>query len=223
MLFLREFYNPDEYVESVLVENKQSGEKDVIVKGIYAQANVKNRNGRIYPEEYMDRELYKLQKQIAENRLTGELDHPKEPEVKLANAAFKIVSLKKDGSNYIGEGKIMKDVPRGQIAYGLAKEGVKFGASTRALGSLKESKGANYVQNDLNWLTIDLVADPSAPEAFVDSIMEQTEYFFDGEKYVVDKIKTYKKQLDEAVKNEHSKKAINEKVTNLFEDFISTI
>lgn len=219
MKLLREFFNPGESdVKSVLVENKETGEKDVYIKGIFGQADSVNRNGRSYPEAIMDRELYKLQKQIAEGRLTGELDHPEKPEMKLANAAFKITSLKKDGKNYIGEGRIMKDVPRGAIAYGLAKEGIQFGVSTRALGSLKEQNGVNVVQPDLMWITADIVGDPSCKDAMVETIYEGKEWLIEDGIIKEDTLVTLQNELKSLTTSQ-----LKEGTVKIFNDFMKLI
>jgi hypothetical protein len=219
MKILREFFEPTE-TENVLVEGK-NGEKDIFVKGVFAQAETKNRNGRIYPNTIMERELYKLQKMIAEDKLTGELDHPEKPEVLLQNAAIKILNLQKNGNNVIGEARIMKSTPKGGIAYGLAKEGIKFGTSTRGLGSLQEKEGINVVQEDFNWLTNDLVADPSAPDAWVDSIMEQADYYIEKGYIKENVVGTYKNRLANISKEEGEN--LKEKTVKLFDNFLKEI
>jgi hypothetical protein len=124
MRLLREFYTPSE-VNTLIVEHASSGEKNVYINGVFAEAETKNKNGRIYPIAVMEREAYKLKKLIAEGKLTGELDHPEKPEILLQNAAIKITSLTQQGNQFIGEAKILKDTPKGAIAYALAKEGIK--------------------------------------------------------------------------------------------------
>ena len=218
MLFLREYFSPSDGVKSMLVENKETGEKDVYIKGVFTEADSKNRNNRIYPEHLLDREMYKLQKQIAEGSLTGELDHPAEPEPKLANAAFKIISIQKEGKTYIGEGKIMKEVPRGKIAYGLAKEGIQFGVSSRSLGSVKNKNGIMEVQDDLNWLTCDLVGDPSCQKAMVETIFEQKEWLIEDGIVKEDVLATLNKQLKSLTTSQ-----LKEGTISIFESFIRSI
>lgn len=219
MEFLREFIKPDSgLISNVLVENTSTADKDIFIKGIYMQADVRNENGRVYPEEYMDREIRKLQQVITEKSLLGELDHPEHPEGSLQNAAFKITSLKKDGTNYLGEGKILKDIPKGLIAYNLAKEGIKFGVSSRAVGSTTLIEGVRHVNSDLNVISVDLVSSPSAPEAWVDSIMESKEYYIENGVIKEDVMGTYYKKIHALPKAQ-----LNEGVTKLFEDFISEI
>jgi len=219
MRLLREFHSPLD-TESYIKEDDK-GNKNVFIKGIFAQAETKNKNGRIYPNSILERECYKLQKMIAEDKLTGDLDHPKEPEVLLKNAAIKILSLKKDGSNYVGEARIMKSVPNGAIAYGLAKEGIKFGTSTRGLGTLKEKEGTNYVNEDYNWLTNDVVADPSAPDAWVDCIMEKTDFYIENG-YIKENVAiTYKNRISNLNKEEGV--TIKEKLIGLYDNFLKEI
>jgi len=215
MKLLREFYSPHE-TDNLLVE--QDGEKHIRIKGIFAQSNLKNKNGRYYSEEILDRELYKLQKQIAESKLTGELDHPEKPEIILKNAAIKIESLKKDKANYVGEAKIMKSTPNGAIAWGLAKEGIKFGTSTRGLGTLEEKEGISYVKEDYSWLTNDLVADPSAPDAWVESILEQADWYIENGYIKENVVETYKNKLHKL-----SKEELSEGVAKMFQEFLNDI
>ena len=219
MKIIREFYSSQE-TESYLKE-EADGEKNIFVKGIFAQSETKNKNGRIYESGTLDRELYKLQKMIAEDRLTGELDHPKEPEVLLKHAAMKIISLKKDGNNYVGEAKIMKSVPNGAIAYGLAKEGIKFGTSTRGLGTLEDRDGTSYVKEDYNWLTNDLCADPSCEVAWVESIMEKADYYIDNG-YIKENVhETYMNRLKNISKEEGN--TLKDKTIKLYNEFLQEI
>jgi len=177
MKFLREFVQADE-LENI-VESKD-GEKRVRLKGIFTEAESKNKNGRIYPLSILEREMYKLQQRIISTGLTGELDHPERPDYCLANAAFKIDGIKQDGNLFLGEGTILKDTEKGKTAYFLAKAGIKMGISSRALGSLNEKDGVNYVCEDLNMICFDLVADPSSPSAWLENIMEKTDWIIDN-------------------------------------------
>jgi len=220
MRLLREFTAPHD-CETALLENKTTGERSVIVRGPFAVAEAKNKNGRVYPAEILERECYKLNKMIAENKLTGELDHPEKPDVLLQNAAIKITSLSRSGNNFLGEARIMKETPKGAIAYALAKEGITFGTSTRGLGSTEIRESTTYVKADFNWLTNDLVADPSAPGAWVESIMEKAAYFIE-EGYIKENVhQTYLNKIHNLSKEEGA--SFDAKVLALFESFIKQI
>jgi hypothetical protein len=215
MKILREFYSPDDY-EHVLVENKETGEKDVYVRGIFAQADTKNRNGRVYPKHIMEREVHKLQQYIAEgNVLLGELDHPSSPELKFSDSAIKITKLRMEGNNVLGEAKILKDTAKGKTAYYLAKENVKFATSTRGLGSLNES---GIVQEDFQYFTNDLVSNPSVISCWLESIMESAEWIWDGSILKQDEAATIKQKIKQMPYSE-----LKEGITKLFNDFISKL
>ena len=164
-----------EAVEEVeyICEQKENGDKNYKIKGIFMQADVKNRNGRVYPMEVLEREVAKYNKKfVNEKRAFGELGHPEGPTVNLERVSHMITSLKPDGKNFIGEAKIMS-TPMGEIVKNLMDEGAKLGVSSRGMGSLVQKNGANYVRDDFYLATAaDIVADPSAPNAFVEGIME---------------------------------------------------
>ncbi len=168
-----------EAVEEVeyICEQKENGDKNYKIKGIFMQADVKNRNGRVYPMEVLEREVAKYNKKfVNEKRAFGELGHPEGPTVNLERVSHMITSLKPDGKNFIGEAKIMS-TPMGEIVKNLMDEGAKLGVSSRGMGSLVQKNGANYVRDDFYLATAaDIVADPSAPNAFVEGIMEGKEY-----------------------------------------------
>ena len=168
-----------EAVEEVeyICEQKENGKKDYKIKGIFMQADVKNRNGRVYPMEVLEREVAKYNKKfVNEKRAFGELGHPDGPTVNLERVSHMITSLKPDGKNFIGEAKIMS-TPMGEIVKNLMDEGAKLGVSSRGMGSLVQKNGANYVRDDFYLATAaDIVADPSAPNAFVEGIMEGKEW-----------------------------------------------
>ena len=168
-----------EAVEEVeyICEQKEDGKKNYAIKGIFMQADVKNRNGRVYPMEVLEREVAKYNKKfINEKRAFGELGHPDGPTVNLERVSHMITSLKPDGKNFIGEAKIMS-TPMGEIVKNLMDEGAKLGVSSRGMGSLVQKNGANYVRDDFYLATAaDIVADPSAPNAFVEGIMEGKEW-----------------------------------------------
>jgi len=164
-----------------LIEAKEDGSKDYKIKGIFMQADIKNRNGRIYPMEVLNKEVRRYNKEyINEKRAFGELGHPDGPIVNLERASHMITALYPDGKNYIGEAKILS-TPMGEIVKNLMDEGAKLGVSSRGMGSLDQKNGANYVRNDFYLATAaDIVADPSAPNAFVEGIMEGKEWIWNN-------------------------------------------
>ena len=160
-----------------ITEEKEGGGKNYKIRGIFMQADIKNRNGRVYPMEVLQNEVSKYNKNfIKENRAYGELGHPDGPTVNLERVSHMITSLEPDGKNFIGEAKIMS-TPMGEIVKSLMDEGAKLGVSSRGMGSLNQKNGANYVRDDFYLATAaDIVADPSAPNAFVEGIMEGKEW-----------------------------------------------
>ena len=172
-----------EAVEEVeyICEEKESGKKNYKIRGIFMQADIKNRNGRVYPMEILKNEVEKYNKNfIKEKRAFGELGHPDGPTVNLERVSHMITSLTPDGKNFIGEAKIMA-TPMGEIVKNLMDEGAKLGVSSRGMGSLDQKNGANYVRDDFYLATAaDIVADPSAPNAFVEGIMEGKEWVWNN-------------------------------------------
>ena len=177
---LKLFSEPVEDAE-LLIESKEDGSKNYKIRGIFMQADVKNRNGRIYPMEILQKEVSRYNKKfINENRAFGELGHPDGPTVNLERVSHMVTSLSPDGKNFIGEAKIM-ETPMGKIVKNLMDEGAKLGVSSRGMGSLEQKNGANYVRDDFYLATAaDIVADPSAPNAFVEGIMEGREWIWDN-------------------------------------------
>ena len=211
-----------EEIESVefLVEQK-NGKKSMYIEGVFLQGNIKNRNGRMYPMETLRREVSRYnENHVQAGRALGELGHPDGPTVNLDRVSHKIVSLKENGSNFIGKAKIL-NTPMGKIASSLIEEGVKLGVSSRGIGSLKATReGVNIVGDDFMLATAaDIVADPSAPDAFVSGIMEGKDWIWDGgilrEKFAA---KTYK-----SINTLVDQKQLDEKKLNLFNDFLSNI
>ena len=188
-----------EAVEDVeyITEEKENGGKNYKIRGIFMQADIKNRNGRIYPMEVLDEEVKNYNKKfIKQNRAFGELGHPDGPTVNLERVSHMITSLKPDGKNFIGEAKIM-DTPMGKIVKNLMDEGAKLGVSSRGMGSLKQRGGANVVSDDFYLATAaDIVADPSAPNAFVDGIMEGKEWVWNNGALVEAHVADLKKKFD---------------------------
>ena len=172
-----------EQVEEVeyITEDTKSGGKNYKIRGIFLQADIKNRNGRIYPMDVLEKEVDKYSKNfIEQKRAYGELGHPDGPTVNLERVSHLTTSLKQDGKNFVGEAKIMK-TPMGEIVKSLMDEGCKLGVSSRGMGSLQQRGGANYVKDDFYLATAaDIVADPSAPGAFVQGIMEGREWVWDN-------------------------------------------
>jgi hypothetical protein len=181
-----------------LVEEK-NGKKEYKIRGVFLQSEIKNRNGRVYPQEIMVREVNRYTKEfINKNRAFGELGHPDGPTVNLERVCHMVKSLKQDGKGFIGEAKIM-DTPYGKIVKGLIDEGAQLGVSSRGMGSLITRNGVNYVNDDFYLATAaDIVADPSAPDAFVEGIMESKEWVWNnGVLHQVD-LENWKKQVQEA-------------------------
>ena len=161
-----------------ITEEKDNGKKDYKIKGIFMQAGIKNKNGRVYPEEILQKEVARYNKEfINEKRAYGELGHPEGPTINLERASHMITALYPDGKNFIGEAKILS-TPMGEIVKTLMDEGAKLGVSSRGMGSLEQKKdGASYVRDDFYLATAaDIVSDPSAPSAFVEGIMEGKEW-----------------------------------------------
>ena len=172
-----------EEIESVdFIVEERNGKKSLFIEGIFLQGDIKNRNGRMYPMETLRREVARYnENHVVAGRALGELGHPDGPTVNLDRVSHKIVSLKESGSNFIGKAKLL-ETPMGKIAKSLISEGVKLGVSSRGIGSLKMTReGTNIVGDDFMLATAaDIVADPSAPDAFVEGIMEGKDWVWDG-------------------------------------------
>ena len=205
---------------NLVVEEKLGKGKQYFIEGVFLQSELKNRNGRMYPESVMDKEVGRYIKEYVEkNRAYGELGHPDTPSINLDRVSHLIVDLRKEGTNYIGKAKIL-DTPMGQIAKGLLDGGANLGVSSRALGSLQMNKeGVQVVQDDFMLSTAaDIVADPSAPDAFVRGIMESKEWVFVDGKFV-------EKHIEETrsfIKNTSSKN-LDEAKLIAFQKFLSKI
>ena len=201
----------------VLTEEK-NGQKNYFIKGVFMESDTKNRNGRVYPGEIMEKEIGRYNNEyVKQNRAMGELGHPEGPTVNLERVSHIIKNLSVDGKQIIGEAKIM-DTPYGKIVKNLIDEGAKLGVSSRGMGSLKEQDGVNVVQEDFMLAAVDVVADPSAPNAFVNGIMEGKEWIWDNGVLKPVVIEQYKK----VIKNTPSRK-LEEQAMNLFKDFISRL
>lgn len=159
-------------------------EKDLYIHGIFLQSNVVNRNNRIYPDKIMEREVNRyINEYILKNRAIGELSHRDNPQPAPENASHRVVELRKEGNNYIGKALIL-NTPMGQIVKGLYDGGVQMGVSSRGLGTVKEVNGINEIQDDFQLMCIDIVSDPSAPEAFVNGVMEGVEWIYQNGKLI---------------------------------------
>ena len=169
----------NEELQFIVEESSDSGKKSLFIEGVFLQADLKNRNGRMYPKEIMAKEVNRyVKEQVNTKRAYGELGHPEGPNINLDRVSHMIVSLREDGNNWIGRAKIL-DTPMGNIASSLIKEGAGLGVSSRGLGTLKEVNGINEVQDDFMLATAaDIVADPSAPDAYIQGIMEGKEWVF---------------------------------------------
>ena len=171
-----------ETIEDVqILTEEKNGKKDYKIKGVFMQADIKNRNGRIYPVETLAKEVRRYTKEFIEKkRAFGELGHPDGPTVNLERVSHMITSLKPEGKNFIGEAKVM-DTPYGKIVKNLIDEGAVLGVSSRGMGSIQQQGGRNLVGKDFYLATAaDIVADPSAPDAFVEGIMEGKEWVWDN-------------------------------------------
>jgi len=204
----------------VIVENR-NGKKNLFIEGVFLQGEIKNRNGRMYPMQTLTREVGRYNENFVEKgRALGELGHPDGPTVNLDRVSHKIVSLREDGNNFIGKAKILS-TPMGKIASNLLGEGVKLGVSSRGVGSLnKTNEGYSVVGEDFTLATAaDIVADPSAPDAFVDGIMEGKEWVWDGG-IIRERLasKTYK-QINTLV----DQNKLDEKKLSVFEDFLANL
>ena len=168
-------------VSPIIIEENEKGQKEYFIEGVFMQSEIKNRNGRVYPKEVMQKEVNRYVKEFVEkDRAFGELGHPDGPTINLDKVSHLITKLEEDGNNYVGRAKILS-TPNGQIVRNLIDDGAKLGVSSRGLGSLEEKGGAQYVKNDFQLATAgDIVADPSAPEAFVNGIMEGTEWVYNN-------------------------------------------
>ena len=211
-----------EEIESVKFITEGKGDKkSLYIEGVFLQGNIKNRNGRMYPMETLQKEVARYtESNISSGRALGELGHPDGPTVNLDRVSHKIISLREHGSNFIGKAKIL-DTPMGQIAKSLIDEGVKLGVSSRGIGSLKPTKeGFNVVGDDFMLATAaDIVADPSAPDAFVEGIMEGKEWVWEGDTLRERLAENTKRKIDVLV----GQKRLEEHKLNLFDEFINSL
>ena len=202
-----------------ITEANENGQKDYKIKGVFMQGEIKNRNGRVYPMQVLDEQVKKYtENYVNQNRAYGELGHPSGPTINLERVSHMITDLTKEGNNYIGEAKIM-DTPYGKIVKNLMDEGAKLGVSSRGMGSLKQNGNSQVVQKDYHLATAaDIVADPSAPDAFVEGIMEGKEWIWDNGVLREAQVNEYKEEI-----NKTSKADLEGAKLKIFTDFLSKL
>jgi len=202
-----------------IIEETGNGAKKYLIRGVFLQSDIKNRNGRIYENEILAKEVNRYNKEfINKKRAFGELGHPDGPTVNLERVSHMITKLTPDGKNFIGEAKIMS-TPYGKIVKGLIDEGAQLGVSSRGMGSLVTKGGANYVGNDFYLATAaDIVADPSAPDAFVEGIMEQREWIWNGAVIIEKDINEWKASIQRAKSH-----ALAEAKADVFKSFLKKL
>ena len=199
MKLISEHFSDDvEYI----TEQDDNGKKKFALKGIFMQAEIKNRNGRVYPFEVLNKEVERYNKEfIEQNRAYGELGHPDGPTVNLDKVSHMVTSLKPDGKNFIGEAKVMS-TPMGEIVKNIMDDGGKLAVSSRGMGSLTKKNGANYVNDDFYLATAaDIVADPSAPNAFVQGIMEGKEWVWNNGMILEQDVAEIKNEMERNVRS----------------------
>lgn len=211
---------------SVLTEASENGKKGYFIEGIFMQGDIKNRNGRIYPANILEKEMQRYTSDfIKTKRALGELGHPNGPQINGDRVSHLITEMKRDGANFIGKAKILS-TPMGEIVKTFIDEGVRIGVSTRGLGSVKPTKeGIMEVQDDFHLATVDIVTDPSGPNCFVNGIMENTEYYYDiasASWRVAEKLEETVKELKAEYK-QTVKKIDEAKAMRIFENFISSL
>lgn len=216
MKLITEVYDQD---IQFVTEAKEDGGKNFFIEGVFMQGNLKNRNGRMYPMETLMREVKRYNKEyIEKNRAYGELGHPQGPTINLDRVSHMIKELRQDGNNVMGKAKIM-DTPMGNIVKNLMTEGCSLGVSSRGMGSLQQKNGVNMVQSDFQLATAaDIVADPSAPDAFVNGIMENVDWLQIDDRWVPQYIEETQKEIRKV-----SKAQLQEAKVKAFEKFLKQL
>ena len=207
------------YITETLDE--ATGKKGLFIEGVFMQGDIKNRNGRMYPADVLDKEVKRYNDQyIEKNRAYGELGHPQGPTINLERVSHMITKLERDGSNFMGKAKIMTETPYGKIVESLIKDGGQLGVSSRGMGSVKPSRdGTGVVQSDFYLATAaDIVADPSAPDAFVNGIMEGKEWVWENGIIREATVADYEKQVKTS-----SRKDLEDTKLRIFEDFLTKL
>ena len=210
----------EELTDVQFLTEENEGKKNYYIEGIFLQAELKNRNGRMYPQKTLAREVAKYDESyIKSGRALGELGHPDGPSINLDRVSHKIQSLKEDGNNFIGRAKIL-DTPNGKIAKSLLDEGVRLGVSSRGMGSIKKESNCNVVCDDFMLATAaDIVADPSAPDAFVNGIMEGKEWIWEGGSLREQLAEKTQKTINTLV----DQNRLEERKLSLFQDFLNNL
>ena len=209
-----------ETIEDVkLLTEEKDGKKLLYIEGVFLQSELKNRNGRMYPFDVLNREVERYNEEyVKSKRALGELGHPDGPTINLDRVSHRIVSLQAEGNNFIGKAQIL-DTPMGNIAKNLLGEGVQLGVSSRGMGSIQKKEDCNVVADDFMLTTAaDIVADPSAPDAFVNGIMEGKEWVWDNGLLKEKEIAKYQRYMDEA-----TRRTMEEKTLKVFEHFLSNL
>ena len=209
-----------ETIEDVrLLTDEKDGKKLLYIEGVFLQSELKNRNGRMYPFSVLEREVKRYNEEYVQSkRALGELGHPDGPTINLDRVSHRITSLKAEGNNFIGKAQIL-DTPMGNIAKNLLGEGVQLGVSSRGMGSIQKVEDCNVVADDFMLTTAaDIVADPSAPDAFVNGIMEGKEWVWDNGLLKEKEIAKYQRYMDEA-----TRRTMEEKTLKVFEHFLSNL
>ena len=209
-----------EHLESELnyIVEAKDGKKNTIIEGIFMQAESKNRNGRVYPRDVMETAVNKyVTEQVSKGRAVGELNHPDGPTINLDKVSHRITELSWDGNNVMGKALVL-DTPMGQIVKGLVEGGVQLGVSSRGMGTLVQRQGVNVVGNDFILSTVDIVQDPSAPEAFVNGIMEGVEWIWDNGILKAQDLEKYETEIKRA-----SSSQLAESQLKVWQDFLSKL
>ena len=209
-------YN-DSNITNYITEDKK-GNKSHVIEGVFMQAEKKNRNGRVYEKKILESAVSKyVKEQVTTGRAVGELNHPEGPTINLDKVSHKITELKWEGNNVVGKASILK-TPMGQIVEGLLEGGVKLGVSSRGMGSLVQKNGASYVNGDFMLSTVDIVQDPSAPEAFVNGIMEGVEWINESGVFKAVEIESWKDQIRQT-----KQRQLEEKKLEIMKNFLSKL
>ena len=209
-----------EQIEDVqILTEEKDGKKLLYIEGVFLQSELKNRNGRMYPFEVLNREVERYNEEYVQSkRALGELGHPDGPTINLDRVSHRITSLRAEGNNFIGKAQIL-DTPMGNIAKSLLGEGVQLGVSSRGMGSIDKKEDVNIVRDDFMLTTAaDIVADPSAPDAFVNGIMEGKEWVWDNGILKEAKVDKYQRYIDGA-----SRRELEERTLKVFEDFLGKV
>lgn len=211
----------NEEIKFNVLEEEGTGKKSHFIEGIFLQGDIKNRNGRMYPSETLAKEVQRYNEEyVKQNRAYGELGHPNGPTINLERVSHMIKDLKQEGSNFVGKAKIL-DTPYGNIVKNLMDEGARLGVSSRGMGTIKERNGMNVVQDDFMLATAaDIVADPSAPQAFVNGVMEGVEWVYDAASGNF-KSMTVLEDIKEIGKRDVKK--LHEQTLKLFDKFLKTL